>query len=62
MANNPFYTAYTVPAGTYKGQDSDVSTVTVHIKHIRDKIELNPDRTQYIETVWGVGYKFEVNQ
>ena len=29
MANNPFYTAYTVPAGTYKGQDSDVSTVTV---------------------------------
>ena len=31
----------------------DVSTVTVHIKHIRDKIELNPDRTQYIETVWG---------
>ena len=37
----------------------DVSTVTVHIKHIRDKIELNPDRTQYIETVWGVGYEIE---
>ena len=36
----------------------DVSTVTVHIKHIRDKIELNPDRTQDIETVWGVGYRF----
>ena len=36
----------------------DVSTVTVHIKHIRDKIENNPDRTQYIETVWGVGYRF----
>ena len=36
----------------------DVSTITVHIKHIRDKIELNPDRTQYIETVWGVGYRF----
>ena len=35
----------------------DVSTVTVHIKHIRDKIELNPDRTQYMETVWGVGYR-----
>ena len=40
----------------------DVSTITVHIKHIRDKIELNPDRTQYIETVWGVGYKFEVKK
>ena len=29
MADNPFYTSYSVPAGTYKGQDSDVSTVTV---------------------------------
>ena len=36
----------------------DVSTVTVHIKHIRDKIENNPDKIQYIETVWGVGYRF----
>ena len=36
----------------------DVSTVTVHIKHIRDKIENNPDKVQYIETVWGVGYRF----
>lgn len=36
----------------------DVSTVTVHIKHIRDKIENNPDQVQYIETVWGVGYRF----
>ena len=29
MASNPFYTAYTIPAGTYKGQDADVTTVTV---------------------------------
>jgi len=36
----------------------DVSTVTVHIKHIRDKIEIDPDNIQYIETVWGVGYRF----
>ena len=36
----------------------DVSTVTVHIKHIRDKIESNPHQVQYIETVWGVGYRF----
>ena len=36
----------------------DVSTVTVHIKHIRDKIEIDPERIQYIETVWGVGYRF----
>lgn len=37
----------------------DVSTVTVHIKHIRDKIELDADHIQYIETVWGVGYRFQ---
>ena len=36
----------------------DVSTVTVHIKHIRDKIEAGMDQVQYIETVWGVGYRF----
>ena len=36
----------------------DVSTVTVHIKHIRDKIEAGMDPAQYIETVWGVGYRF----
>lgn len=36
----------------------DVSTVTVHIKHIRDKIEIDPENIQYIETVWGVGYRF----
>ena len=36
----------------------DVSTVTVHIKHIRDKIEAGMDQPQYIETVWGVGYRF----
>lgn len=36
----------------------DVSTVTVHIKHIRDKIEIDPDHIQYIETVWSVGYRF----
>ena len=36
----------------------DVSTVTVHIKHIRDKIDSGMDQAQYIETVWGVGYRF----
>ena len=36
----------------------DPSTVTVHIQHIRDKIESDPEHIQYIETVWGVGYRF----
>jgi len=37
----------------------DVSTVTVHIRRIREKIELDIDHVQYIETVWGVGYRFK---
>ena len=36
----------------------DVSTVTVHIQRIRDKIEKGTDSQKYIETVWGVGYRF----
>jgi DNA-binding response OmpR family regulator len=42
-------------------QDSigDTTTVTVHIRKIREKIELDPSNPQYIETVWGVGYRFK---
>lgn len=36
------------------------STVTVHIARIRDKIESDPANPQYIETVWGAGYRFRV--
>lgn len=38
----------------------DASTVTVHIARIREKIETNPSKPQYIETVWGAGYRFKV--
>ena len=38
----------------------DIATVTVHIKKIREKIELNTAKPQYIETIWGVGYRFKV--
>ncbi|MBX3082368.1 MAG: response regulator transcription factor [Anaerolineae bacterium] len=37
----------------------DESTVTVHIRRLREKIEPNPAEPTYIQTVWGVGYKFE---
>ncbi|MCI0437762.1 MAG: response regulator transcription factor [Chloroflexi bacterium] len=40
---------------TYVG---DTSTVTVHIRRLREKIEADPARPRYIQTVWGVGYKF----
>ena len=38
----------------------DIATVTVHIKKIREKIETNTSKPQYIETIWGVGYRFKV--
>jgi DNA-binding response OmpR family regulator len=37
---------------------TDTSTVTVHIRRLRAKIERDPDQPKYIETVWGVGYRF----
>ncbi|MCR4909092.1 MAG: response regulator transcription factor [Lachnospiraceae bacterium] len=38
----------------------DIATVTVHIKKIREKIEFDSSNPQYIETIWGVGYRFKV--
>jgi len=44
------------------GLDSlgDTATVTVHIARIREKIEADPSNPQYIETVWGAGYRFRI--
>lgn len=38
----------------------DPATVTVHIARVREKIETDPSNPQYIETVWGAGYRFKV--
>ncbi len=38
----------------------DIATVTVHIKKIREKIEYDTSNPQYIETIWGVGYRFRI--
>ena len=35
------------------------NTVAVHIRHIREKIEINPKEPKYLKVVWGVGYKIE---
>ena len=37
----------------------DTSTVTVHIRRLREKIEADPSAPRYVTTVWGVGYRFE---
>jgi DNA-binding response OmpR family regulator len=43
------------------GLDSmgDLTTVTVHIRKIREKIETDPSNPEYIETIWGAGYRFK---
>lgn len=38
----------------------DIATITVHIKKIREKIEDDPSNPRYIETIWGVGYRFKI--
>ena len=38
----------------------DIATVTVHIKKIREKVEYDTSNPQYIETIWGVGYRFKI--
>lgn len=38
----------------------DIATVTVHIKKIREKMEEDSSNPQYIETIWGVGYRFKI--
>ncbi len=38
----------------------DIATVTVHVKKVREKVELDTSKPQYIETIWGVGYRFKV--
>ena len=35
------------------------NTVMVHIRHIREKIEINPKEPKYLKVVWGIGYKIE---
>ncbi|NOU97047.1 response regulator [Paenibacillus sp. LMG 31456] len=38
----------------------DIATVTVHIRKVREKVEADPSNPQYIETVWGAGYRFKI--
>jgi DNA-binding response OmpR family regulator len=42
------------------GYYGDASTVTVHIRRLREKVEQDPARPRHVKTVWGVGYKFEL--
>ena len=57
-----------IPAGLPAGQPleqvwgfvcGDTSTVTVHVRRLREKIEADPAEPRHVCTVWGVGYRFE---
>jgi len=39
----------------------DENTITVYIRRLREKIEINPSHPVYLQTVWGVGYKFSTS-
>ena len=39
---------------------TDTSTVTVHVRRLRSKIELDPSEPRWLQTVWGVGYRFQL--
>ena len=43
----------------YSAGKGDVYKRQVHIRHIREKIEINPREPKYLKVVWGVGYKIE---
>ena len=45
--------------GVWGNRFGDRSTVTVHIRRLREKVEVDPRRPERIVTVWGVGYRFE---
>lgn len=62
LANHPrqVYTRDQLLDRIWGGSDYiDPSTVTVHIRRLREKIEDDPSQPSHIQTVWGVGYKFE---
>ena len=64
LAENPNHGIYqggAVPGDLGHGFYRVISQpVTVHIKKIREKIEVDTANPQYIETIWGVGYRFKV--
>lgn len=62
LASNPnrVYKKEEIFDRIWKDSFGDITTVTVHIRKIREKIEYDPSNPQYIETIWGVGYRFTV--
>lgn len=59
MSNpNKVYSKQEIFETIWKDSYGDISTITVHIRKIREKIERDPSTPIYIETLWGIGYRF----
>lgn len=55
---NQVFTSDQIYEHVWNEQAIDSKTVTVHIRRIREKIEINPNKPQYLQVAWGIGYKF----
>lgn len=61
MSNpNKVYSKQDIFNSVWGDSFGDISTITVHIRKIREKIETDPSKPQYIETLWGIGYRFNL--
>ncbi len=63
LANNPgevFTKEQLYDAIWGEDEFGEMSTITVHIRKIREKIETDPSKPEFVKTIWGVGYKFEI--
>jgi DNA-binding response OmpR family regulator len=49
----------TIGGNRDKEHDDDLSTVTVHVRRLREKIEADPASPELLVTVWGVGYRYD---
>lgn len=55
---NQVFTKEEIYHRIWNGKMTDNNTLTVFINHLRNKIEKNPQKPQYLQTIWGVGYRF----
>ena len=61
MIKNPgiVFSAEDIYEKVWKERAVNTDTIMVHIRNIREKIEINPKNPKYLKVVWGVGYKIE---
>lgn len=56
------FSAQEIYEAIWQEQAINTETIMVHIRRLREKIEINPRKPEYIKVVWGIGYKIEKEQ